>query len=57
MSDRQSKQYNDREGQSVEWERAVTKKESIHSTFFILNILQLLTVIVSHKLSNILFGA
>jgi hypothetical protein len=41
MFERQSKQYNDREGQSVEWERAVTGTEHIHihSTLIILNIL------------------
>jgi hypothetical protein len=40
MFDRRGKQCNDREGRSVEWERAVTGTEHINSTFIILNILQ-----------------
>jgi hypothetical protein len=38
MFERQSKQY-DREGWSVEWERALIGTEPIHSTFIILNII------------------
>jgi hypothetical protein len=38
MIERRGKQYNNREGSPVEWERAVTGTEPIHSTFIILNI-------------------
>jgi hypothetical protein len=39
MFEMQSKQYDDREGLSVEWEMAVTGTEPTHSTFIILNVL------------------
>jgi hypothetical protein len=39
MFERRSKQYNGREGLLVEWERAVTGTEHIHSTVISLNIL------------------
>jgi hypothetical protein len=35
MSERWSKHYNGMEGQSVEWEMAVTVREPIHSTLII----------------------
>jgi hypothetical protein len=41
MFDRQSKHYNGWEGQSVEWGKAVTGIEPLHSSFIILNIVRI----------------
>jgi hypothetical protein len=38
MFERRSKEYRDREGRSVDCERAVTGTEPIHSTLIILNV-------------------